>query len=393
MTAPARTHTLTNATALRPSWDKLPRALRDGLAERLGPITSAHTQTGGFTPGLAVRLRLASGERLFTKGIPAEHMLADKYRAEAATARQLPEATPTPRLRWSADIAGWVVLAFDDIEGRHAQLAPGSPDVGAVITTIARLADVLSPCPIHHAPPAAVELAGLVRGWGELATAPPADLDDWARRHLDELAALETSWLAAAEGTTLLHGDINPSNLLIDGAGKVVLIDWAQPVCGAPWIDVADLIPHLILAGHSPASAEQALADVPTWRGTDPATITSYAAAFAGYWARHARLPAPPGVPTCASTKPEQPLPLPPGSHTAPDGGKRRHTVRASSVSTSSMSGNPARPDRCWLAPSPHPRAETESAAHPLAAYALISQPSVYVRAAQRRCLCRHCPT
>ncbi|MGH3915275.1 MAG: aminoglycoside phosphotransferase family protein [Pseudonocardiaceae bacterium] len=297
MTAPAPSRTPTIATAVRPSWDEMPPALRDGLADRLGPITSAQTQTGGFTPGLAVRLRLASGERLFTKGIPADHVLADKYRAEAATARQLPETTPTPRLHWNADIAGWVVLAFDDIDGRHPRLGPGSPDVGAVVTTIAHLADVLSPCPVADAPPATVELADLVHGWSELATAPPADLDDWTRRHLDDLAALETCWLGAAEGTTLLHGDINQSNLLIDGAGKVALIDWAQPVCGAAWIDVADLVPHLIVAGHSPASAEQALADIPTWRDTDPAMITSYATAFAGYWARNSRRPAPPGVP------------------------------------------------------------------------------------------------
>jgi hypothetical protein len=24
----------------------------------------------------------------------------------------------------------------------------------------------------------------------------------------------------------------------------VFLIDWAQPVCGASWLDVADLVPH-----------------------------------------------------------------------------------------------------------------------------------------------------
>jgi RIO-like serine/threonine protein kinase len=35
--------------------------------------------------------------------------------------------------------------------------------------------------------------------------------------------------LSAAEGKTLLHGDINQSNLLIDRAGTVNLIDWAQP--------------------------------------------------------------------------------------------------------------------------------------------------------------------
>ncbi|MGH3799516.1 MAG: hypothetical protein ACRDTD_05150 [Pseudonocardiaceae bacterium] len=40
-------------------------------------------------------------------------------------------------MHWTADIAGWVVLAFDDIAGRHPQLSPGSPDIGPVVTTIA----------------------------------------------------------------------------------------------------------------------------------------------------------------------------------------------------------------------------------------------------------------
>lgn len=297
MTTPARRHTPLSGTAVRPLWDELPEPLREDLADRLGPIISAEIQTGGFTPGLAARLRLANGERVFAKGIPADHVLAGKYRAEAITARQLPERTPAPRLRWDADIAGWVVLVFDDIEGRHPQLSPGSPDIGPVLATIARLAEVLTPCPVPDVPPATVELAELVHGWGELATAPPADLDDWTRRHVRDLAALETQWLPAAAGKTLLHGDINQSNLLIDDVGRVVLIDWAQPVCGAAWIDVADLVPHLILAGHTPAAAEAAIADVPTWRATDPAVITSYAAAFAGYWARNSRRSAPPGVP------------------------------------------------------------------------------------------------
>ena len=51
-------------TVVRPSWDELPRSLRDGLADRLGAITTAQVQDGGFTPGLAARLQLASGERL-----------------------------------------------------------------------------------------------------------------------------------------------------------------------------------------------------------------------------------------------------------------------------------------------------------------------------------------
>jgi Phosphotransferase enzyme family len=284
-------------TALRPSWQELPRSLRNGLADRLGAIITARVQDGGFTPGLAVRLRLASGEQLFAKGIPATHPLAGKYRTEADTARHLPAAVPAPRLRFDGLIGGWVVLVFDDIDGRHADLSPGSADVGLVVAAVAALEGALTPCPAPAAPPAAADLAGLVHGWRELAASPGAVADGWARRHLDDLAAAETRWLAAADGKTLVHGDINASNLLVTGTRSVFLIDWAQPVCGAAWLDVADLIPHLILAGHAPARAEQALAAVPAWRDADPAVITSYAIAFVGYWTRMSRQPAPPGVP------------------------------------------------------------------------------------------------
>jgi hypothetical protein len=283
--------------AVRLSWGKLPGSLREGLAGRLGVITTATVQDGGFTPGLAVRLQLTRGEQLFAKGIPAGHPLAGKYRTEAGTARLLPASAPAPRLRWDGLIAGWVVLAFDDIDGRHADLSPGSPDVGPVVAAAAALEGVLTPCPAPGAPPAAADLAGLVHGRRELAAAPEAVRDNWSRRHLDDLAAAETRWLAAADGKTLVHGDINASNMLITDAREVFLIDWAQPACGAAWLGVADLVPHLILAGHTPVCAEQALAAVPAWRGADPDVITSYAIAFAGYWTRISRQPAPPGVP------------------------------------------------------------------------------------------------
>ncbi|MEV0406141.1 hypothetical protein [Actinoallomurus sp. NPDC050550] len=253
-------------------------------------------QTGGFTSGLAARIQLADGERVFAKGISASHPLAAKYRDEAATTRMLPAGAPAPRLRWDGQVADWVVLVLDDLDARHADLSPGSPDVPRTVATVAGLAEALTPCPID-APAAEMELAGIVHGWAVLAAAPNADLDDWTRRHLSDLAALETDWLTAAGGDTLVHGDVNASNLLVDRVQAVYLIDWAQPVRGAAWLDVVDLVPHLILAGHTPIAAEATLSDVRSWHDTDPAVITSYAAAFAGYWERSSRLPAPPGVP------------------------------------------------------------------------------------------------
>lgn len=283
-------------TAVRPRWDQLPAPLRAGLAARLGDVADAEVQTGGFTPGLAARLRLADGGRVFVKGISAEHPLAPRYAEQARVARALPTGVPAPRLRWDEVIAGWVVLAFDDVDGRPAGLGPGSADVAAVVAAVAGLADVLTPCPVPGVPAAGEELAGLVHGWRELAASPEPLPDGWARRNLGRLAGAEAAWLAAADGDTLLHGDINRSNLLMS-QGRAVLVDWGQPVRGAAWIDVADVIPHLILAGHGPAEAEAAVAGALEAAGAAPETATAYAVAFAGYWARMSRQPAPPGVP------------------------------------------------------------------------------------------------
>ncbi|WP_433329853.1 phosphotransferase family protein [Spirillospora sp. CA-294931] len=284
---------MTSGTAVRPRWDELPAPLRAGLTRRLGPIINVQIQTGGFTPGLAARLRLADDARVFVKGIPADHPLADKYRTEAHVTAALPVTAPAPRLKWADQIAGWVVLALDDVDGRHVDLAPESADIPRVIDTVASLAAALTPAPFD-APTASRDL-DFVHGWRELAATPPADLDDWARDHLDQLADLETGWLAHADGDTLVHGDINSHNTLATPC-RIYLVDWAQPVRGAAWLDVVDLIPHLILAGHAPAAAEQLVL-----RSINPdveaETLTSYAVAFAGYWTRMSRYPAPSHVP------------------------------------------------------------------------------------------------
>ncbi len=119
-----------------------------------------------------------------------------------------------------------------------------------------------------------------MHGWKELAAEPPADLDAWALRNLDSLTESESTWLTAADGKTLLHGDINASNLLVADT-TVLLVDWGQPASGAAWIDVADLIPHLILANHTPAAAEQAITGALSATGVHPDVVTSYAIAFA----------------------------------------------------------------------------------------------------------------
>lgn len=61
--------------------------------------------------------------------------------------------------------------------------------------------------------------------------------------------------------------------------------------------DVADLVPHLIMVGHTSAAAESYLAAVPAWQRVDTEVLISYMIAYAGYWTRASRQPAPEGVP------------------------------------------------------------------------------------------------
>ncbi|WP_433234995.1 hypothetical protein ACQPYK_24500 [Streptosporangium sp. CA-135522] len=163
--------------AVRPSWTELPAALRDALAHRLGPIRHAHVQSGGFTPGVAARVSIERDcrtSRAFVKAVPADHVLAPKYRAEAAIAGQLPAATPAPRLRWSGDLDGWVVLIFDDVDGRHPDLSPGSAEVPIAVAGVAVLAATLTPSPAD-VPAATQARGGLLHGWEELLRCGTAD--------------------------------------------------------------------------------------------------------------------------------------------------------------------------------------------------------------------------
>ena len=50
-----------------------PRQLRDAVERRLGGrVVAAVSQPGGFSPGVAARLRLDSGARAFVKAVRAE---------------------------------------------------------------------------------------------------------------------------------------------------------------------------------------------------------------------------------------------------------------------------------------------------------------------------------
>lgn len=289
------------ATGQRLDWADAPAWLRDAVEDRLGgQVVEAVTQPGGFSPGLAVRLRLADGRRAFVKAVGPDPNpdSAGIHRSEARTMAALPRSAPAPRLLWSLDHHGWVALAFEDVDGVHPALPWRPGELRRVLDMVADLAATPAPPGL---PPVAERLHDTFTGWRDLAAATAAGdddlagLDPWAVRHLRRLACLEAGWPAATEGRTLLHLDLRADNLLLTPT-RVVAVDWPYASVGAAWVDLLLLLPSVTMQGGP--DPEPTFAAHPVAAAADPEAVTATLAAFAGFLLAGARLPSPPGLPT-----------------------------------------------------------------------------------------------
>ena len=113
------------ATGRRVEWGAAPVWLREEVEVRLGArVAGAVTQVGGLSPGVAARLRLVDGRRVFVKAVGPEPNpdSPGAHRAEARNMGLLPRSAPAPRLLWSLDRHGSVALAFEDVDGAHPAL-------------------------------------------------------------------------------------------------------------------------------------------------------------------------------------------------------------------------------------------------------------------------------
>jgi hypothetical protein len=286
------------AEGSRLPWTAIPVHLRALVERQLGGrVVRAVTQPGGFSPGVAARLRLADGRRAFVKAVGDVNPDSPGiHRAEARIAAALPPGTPAPRLLGCIDADGWVILMLEDIEGQTPAMPWQAAELDRVLAAITDLAVTLTPAPIEA--PAVATRKTLGRGWRELAEsgrAGAAWFDPWAAIHLDELVALESDWDAAASGTTLAHADIRADNVLLT-KDRVVFVDWPWACLAAPWFDLVAMLPSVAMQGGP--QPEEILACHPVASGADPAAITAVAAALAGMLVWLATLPDPPGLPT-----------------------------------------------------------------------------------------------
>ncbi|WP_331771011.1 aminoglycoside phosphotransferase (plasmid) [Embleya sp. NBC_00888] len=256
-------------------WDRLPVRVREAVRGRLGVQPVVADTVGGANCGASAVLTLPDGRTVFVKaqrererrpapvlvGAPAGEVSGwwgshwepvDELDQEERVNAFLPASAP--RVLWRLEVAGWHLLAFEGIDGRHADYTPGSPDLALVVDALAELGG----CPVPG-----LRLPSAWDRWGY-----------WcgpAQKHL-------------LTGTSLLHTDPAACNVLVDGT-RARLVDWAWPALGPAWIDAALWGLRLVSAGgHTPEQARAWVSRTPGWRDATPDGVRAFTLAEARRW-------------------------------------------------------------------------------------------------------------
>jgi aminoglycoside phosphotransferase (APT) family kinase protein len=291
-------HGFPRAEGSRLPWNALPATITGPLEDRLGAaIVETVTQSGGFSPGVAARIRLSDERKAFVKAVAtsSDSDAPRFHRREAKIAAALPPEAPVPRFLFAIDDGEWIALAFEDIEGEGPRLPWQTSELNRVLQAMHDLSESLTPSPIpSDARPEISDISFPFFGWRELAADPAAELDAWTRRNLQRLVELESDWAQAARGETLVHGDVRADNILLTPS-RVLFVDWPHASIGAAWVDLVFFLPSVAMQrGPKPWEIFQ---KHPLGSTAPPERVDAVVAAVAGFFLRRGSLPSPPGLP------------------------------------------------------------------------------------------------
>lgn len=265
----------------RYSWDALPTAVHDAVLEHVGPVTVLRDVAQGQNCNVALVLRSSQGD-IFLKGVRGISRQMRWLRNEAAAGELAPGLAPAGRLSLDIDADDrWFVVGFDFIDGRPADLSPGSADLEVVGATVTRLGALTG-----GAVPPLRERWSVSDWWTKLAVEAPEQV---AGRDIGRLTDRSRAAATLVDGDALLHTDLHEHQFMItpDGSSAQV-IDWGRPASGAPWVDTAFLVVRLIAAGHDPGDAETWAESVPWWSSRSDEAGTAFACYVAGLWSYRA---------------------------------------------------------------------------------------------------------
>jgi hypothetical protein len=263
-----------------PALRDLPGDAWHAIVERCGEVSRVEHASAGINADFTASLTTATG-RVFVKGVQLDSANAVTHRTEARVNSYLP-VTVAPRMLWEVEAAGWLLLGFEHVPGRHADIGPGSADLPLIITAVTEVQVTLTPCPPVELPSFADQWERL-GAWQRLLNHTPPDLDPWTRDLLIYGYDAESAAISIMRGDSLAHTDVQPLNIMIDG-GRARLIDWAWSRRAAPWVDAAFLVIRLISAGHSPLDAERWAARTPAWGAMPEPAVTLFAVEVLGVW-------------------------------------------------------------------------------------------------------------
>ncbi|MFI7600456.1 phosphotransferase [Actinoplanes sp. NPDC049681] len=233
---------------MRTDWTALPATVTTKIAERVGGTRITPSSTGDHAeiaatvggPHTKVFVKAASSD-LGVRSLRYELLVSEAV-----------DRSYSPAVEWHFETDGWLVVGFEQLDGPHADLSPGS-----------RHLDLLA-----------------------------AVVDDLSRT-----PALGSTWFTpatrlgfshpVAEGQMLVHTDLNPANLIVTSSGLRV-VDWAYATKAAPWLELALLAQWLIGSGHTPEQADKWLTQFPAWGTTDPEAIDDLASRSASKWSAKA---------------------------------------------------------------------------------------------------------
>ncbi|KQT01418.1 aminoglycoside phosphotransferase [Cellulomonas sp. Leaf395] len=293
----------------RLDWRDLPRHVRTRIAELAGAqVTAEISATSGFSPGFAAVLELADGRGVFVKAVSGEQnpVSPDLARAEIRVSRALPPQVPAPNLLWSSDDGDWVILGFDVVHGRSPELPWKPEDLRAVADAVGALADA-EPLPGHTLPRTDDQLAEDFTGWRKLHALDDetkreyadlaGDIGRWALANVEQLVRWEQESLRVCAGDSLVHGDLRADNVMIDPdhQHQVWIIDWPHASVGAPWLDLAFMLPSVALQGGGDPATN--FRNHPVSDGVHDDDLRAGLAGLSGYFAWSSRQPAPLGIP------------------------------------------------------------------------------------------------
>jgi aminoglycoside phosphotransferase (APT) family kinase protein len=269
----------------------LPDEVAAALATVLDGAAVAFAPADGFYASAFAGVATGpSGRALFVKGVEAWRPMAADYPVEAAVAAALPAWVPAPRLRFTGEVADWLVLGFDVVRGRTPREPWEDGDLALVLDALGHAAPGLTPSPLPGLPTVADRMRGRHELWGPIVAgaADLATVGAWEHRHADRLAALEQRFEALVAGPSLVHFDLRHSNVLVDAEGGVSFVDWGRASVGPSWVDVA----CLLLASRVTAEGLDALfTPHPLARDAAPDAVDALLTVLLGHWTLEAPRP------------------------------------------------------------------------------------------------------